>query len=450
MGSAEPQAPVTPTFKQPRAWIRWTAIVLAALGWWLSLQLLIAHDPKSAGNAWLDQLCGGADQQAAGWNCRSVLASKYGTFTLGERSDGQAGLRLPVATLGMGYFAFIGLWYLLVGPPTFNRRWYHLLIVFAVLWGLTSSINFIRIMAVVLEQWCLGCMGVHAINAVLVILTLLAWPWRPAAQPRLPHPRGRLVLAATIAGGLAMLVHVTTVMAYVSGGHVRTMMEAYREVVDDPEYILWNYRRQPTVDLPIRPGDPLIGNADAPYTVVVFSDFRCPRCEEAYQRLRELARTNPDKLRVAFRHFPQEGTCNPHPKFADVLNTGACRAALAAEAAAVIGSDEQVLALRTLMYERQGRLAEAPLPDWAAEVGLDPAAFETAFSSGKVRDRVAADIDLGRQLDITGVPVVYLNGKRLKGWHKKETWRAVLGIRGAEAPADTHPRQGPTTKRSSR
>ncbi len=433
-----------PPFRQPKPWIRWAAVLLAVLGWWLSLQLLQATAASSVGSPLLNAVCGGG-QADAGWDCRSVLRSRWGQIRLGP-DDGS--LKIPVSALGMAYFAFVGLWYLLVGPPTRGRGVYHLVILAVVLCGVWSSLDFIRIMAFQLHRWCAGCLAVHAINGGLLVLTIAAWPWKKpvqpvqpkrvycatcgqssgkdSVQPVQPHPTGRLVLAVATAGLLAVVCHLTVVVLSIAGVNTQKLTDAYRKIADDPEYVVWNHQRQPVVSLPLEEDEVFLGSPQAPNTVVVFSDFQCPMCRKAHEALEKLVESDPERLRVAYRHFPEDSACNPHPNFKAGGHAAACRAARACEAARVVGGPDALAKMRRLLYERQDELELNRYEDWAAQLGLDRAAFAEAMNSPAVAERIKADVDLGIGLGIASVPTMYLNGRRLDGWSKPRTWDTLL------------------------
>jgi protein-disulfide isomerase len=51
-------------------------------------------------------------------------------------------------------------------------------------------------------------------------------------------------------------------------------------------------------------GAPFRGAADAPVTIVEFSDFHCPFCKSALPTLTQLLQRYPGKLRLVHRDFP--------------------------------------------------------------------------------------------------------------------------------------------------
>lgn len=51
-------------------------------------------------------------------------------------------------------------------------------------------------------------------------------------------------------------------------------------------------------------GAPIRGAADAPVTVVEFSDFECPFCKQSYSTVKQVLERYPGKVRLAYRDFP--------------------------------------------------------------------------------------------------------------------------------------------------
>ncbi|MEW6249759.1 MAG: thioredoxin domain-containing protein [Planctomycetota bacterium] len=491
-------APAEYAGSQPKPWLRWLAILVAVAAWCFSAMLLRVSS-QAGGSPLLDAVCG-----AGAGDCTAVLTSPQAYFTLGDQTGGP---RIPISALGMAYFAFVALWYLFIGPPARNGRYWHFVILLVVLVGAWQSASYMLMMRNVLQRWCAGCVVVHALNAVLLLVTLAAWPWsqRPRTGPSgfgrvmrtlavvlaiallagavvlrlvgapqdytfllaalglagaagwpthrrwpagLPLPTARLALAALTAGVLFGMLHLFWIYLNVAAGLLDRTMKQYTELVSDPAFVRWDLDRQAPVELPLYPDEVFGGAPDAPHTAVVFGDFHCPACRQLHEMLVQVAQKYPDRLRVAFRYFPQDSTCNPNPKFRGASHPGACRVAQAAEAARVAGGREAYLAMRKKLWEEQARLPKKPpeqqsaaeralFENWAAELGLDPGTFAAALESEEVRQRIEQDIATGNRLDFSELPVVYLDGKRLRGWSKAQTWDAALGQAQSELPA-TH------------
>lgn len=146
-------------------------------------------------------------------------------------------------------------------------------------------------------------------------------------------------------------------------------------------------------------GAPRIGPASAPIQIVIFTDFECPYCLEAEQTLAHLREKYGDRLAVHYLNFPLPA--HPHAK----------PAAIAAMCAAAQGRFE---AFHHLLFSRQQDLAHADYAAWAAEAGLDRAAFETCQASGEPTQRVEQDIREGIAAGVDGTPTFLVNGRLVK------------------------------------
>jgi len=55
-------------------------------------------------------------------------------------------------------------------------------------------------------------------------------------------------------------------------------------------------------------GDPSLGPADAPITIVEFSDFNCPHCQRWHREVsQELLSAYPDQIQFVYKDFPIVG-----------------------------------------------------------------------------------------------------------------------------------------------
>ena len=91
----------------------------------------------------------------------------------------------------------------------------------------------------------------------------------------------------------------------------------------------------------------VLGNPDAPVTVLEYADFECPYCAAAAPVLKQLVEESDGRVRLVFRHFPLAGN-HPH----------ALTAALAAEAA---GAQGAFWPMHDLLFARQDRLTDSDL-----------------------------------------------------------------------------------------
>lgn len=146
---------------------------------------------------------------------------------------------------------------------------------------------------------------------------------------------------------------------------------------------------------------PTRGPANAPVTLVVFSDFQCPFSGKFAGVLDQIEQEYPGKLRLAFKHRPL-----PIHKQARV----AARASLAAHAQGKFWEYQA-----ELFDKAQGALDQAGLEERAADLGLDVARFARDMRSPGLEAQVAADFEEGDRLAIEGTPTLFVNGHRVMG-----------------------------------
>jgi protein-disulfide isomerase len=118
-------------------------------------------------------------------------------------------------------------------------------------------------------------------------------------------------------------------------------------------------------------------------------------------------------MRFAYRHFPLTGI-HPH-----VL-----AAAAAAEAAALQG---RFWDMHELLFHRQKALEDSNLLGYAAQLGLDVAAFDRDRASTAVAERIRRDVDSGLASgQVLGTPTLFIDGVVHRGGYDPPTLLAAL------------------------
>lgn len=435
MSAAEHEAAKANAFRQPRPVVRWLAILAAAAGWYVSLQLVKETLDPGAASPLLAAVCGG-DLGEESNDCSAVLRTSYAFVNFGA---GPGALRMPAAGLGMVYFAFLLAWLLFVGPPAARGWLWHIVPLLVVVFGVGQSVRYVYIMHSVLEQWCTGCLLAHGLNAALAGLMVAALPWRRPRTDEPVHPTPRLALATLSTGTLLGLLHFAVLLVVLAAGAKQAADRSRLQIVGDPDFIRWDHARQEPVEPFLRADEIFDGDPDAPHTVVVFGDFRCRHCADVHRTLEALVAEHPGALRIAYRHAPQDAECNPDPQFRVAGHDSACAAARAVEAARIAGGAAGAHAVRSLLYERQAELPKRPWRElsaaersrfakWAEDLGLDRAAFEAAFESAAAAERIAEDVAVANRLGLRAMPVVYLDWKRVQNPGRRATWEVLLGL----------------------
>ena len=179
---------------------------------------------------------------------------------------------------------------------------------------------------------------------------------------------------------------------------------------------------EPTPDLDFEPETvAVMGDPDAPVTIVEFSDYQCPFCLRYFQQtLPQLKKdyVETGKVRYVFKDFP---ITQIHPQ-----------APKAAEAARCAGDQGRYWDMHDRLFSGQQEdwnnnpEAESIFKAYARELELDADAFDACLDSGKYADAVTANLNEGVRAGVTGTPTFFINGERLTGAQPYEAFQAII------------------------
>lgn len=165
------------------------------------------------------------------------------------------------------------------------------------------------------------------------------------------------------------------------------------------------------VDVSVK-GAPIRGAADAPVTLLEFSDFHCPFCKRVVATLKDLQERYPGKLQIAYRHFPLTSL---HPQ-----------ARQAAEASRCAQDQGKFWEYHDLLFANAPQASPQELERYAEEIGLDVSKFNRCLVQSMHHDAVQRDIDEATELGMTGTPAFFINGRFLNGAQPIEAFVKVI------------------------
>ncbi len=152
---------------------------------------------------------------------------------------------------------------------------------------------------------------------------------------------------------------------------------------------------------------PSVGSADAPVTILEFSDYQCPFCGRFWeQTLPSLQQEYIDsgKVRLVFKDFPLES-----------IHQEALPAAHAARCAKEQGGDEMYFRYHDILFQNQQSLNSANYQRWASQLSLDLSKFNECMSSNRYFGDIRQDIRDGSAAGIQGTPGFFVNGVLVSG-----------------------------------
>lgn len=175
----------------------------------------------------------------------------------------------------------------------------------------------------------------------------------------------------------------------------------------------------PDTDFADEPQPPL-GDPNAPVLIVEFSDYQCPFCLRHFQQTMPKLREqyiDTGKVRYVFKDFPLDSI---HPQ-----------ARKAAEAANCAGKQGQYWAMHDRLFAEQDRWAGnadavGVFKAFAADLGLDTAAFAACLDGGETAAEIEEDVSEGLVAGVQGTPAFFINGRFISGAQPFEVFQQVI------------------------
>lgn len=171
----------------------------------------------------------------------------------------------------------------------------------------------------------------------------------------------------------------------------------------------------PTVDMKkLVDDDAVEGKANAPVTIVEFSDYECPFCARFYvdtwgQLEEKYVKTG--KMKFIYRDFP----LSFHPQ-----------AQKAAEAAECAGEQGKYFGMHDLLFSKGVSGGVAGFKQYAKELGLDTGKFDTCLDSGKMAGETRKDFNDGQNAGVQGTPAFFVNGIMVSGAQPLQAFEQII------------------------
>ncbi len=169
--------------------------------------------------------------------------------------------------------------------------------------------------------------------------------------------------------------------------------------------------RPPAKAIDIPATTPTFGPADAPVTIVEFSDFECPYCARAVPAIDGIKAQYGDKVRFAFRHFPLSFHAQARP---------------AAKYAHCATAQDKFWKVHDGIFESQRDLSEGSLRAIAQKAGLNMSKLDACLADAATEQAIDADMEAGRLAGVEGTPSFYVNGRPYDGAISAEGFARVI------------------------
>lgn len=178
---------------------------------------------------------------------------------------------------------------------------------------------------------------------------------------------------------------------------------------------------QPTADEPaaipiVSSTDHIRGDANAPITIIEYSDFECPYCANFHATMQQVMTDYAGNVRWVYRYFPLSFHEN---------------AQSAAEAAECAADQEKFWEYADKLVENHTALGADMYLSIAKELGLNTTTFQSCIDNGDKKAAVTAVYQGGVSAGITGTPGSFIidtkgSATPIKGALPYETIKTML------------------------
>jgi protein-disulfide isomerase len=150
---------------------------------------------------------------------------------------------------------------------------------------------------------------------------------------------------------------------------------------------------------------PSHGPADAPVTVVDFSDLQCPHCKDAHPALEKLMSENKN-VRLVFQSFPLP------------MHDWAAKAAAYADCVSSSSNDafwkfiQSVFGAQTDITAAN---ADEKLTGFANSAGVKGADIAACAAKPETASRIEKSLALGQAMNVNSTPTLFINGRQVPG-----------------------------------
>lgn len=167
---------------------------------------------------------------------------------------------------------------------------------------------------------------------------------------------------------------------------------------------------------PITKEDYVRGDANAPVTMVEYSDFECPFCLRHLPNIERVLSEYKGKVKLVYRHFP----LSFHPQ--------AQKAAEAYECAGEQGGAEKAYLMHDKIFESNQNQTMG-VDQWkkiAKDIKLNSKKFDDCLDTGKFANKIRQQMAGGSAAGVSGTPATFINGQLVSGAVPYEQLKSVI------------------------
>jgi protein-disulfide isomerase len=156
---------------------------------------------------------------------------------------------------------------------------------------------------------------------------------------------------------------------------------------------------------------PSTGAANAPVTIVEFTDYQCPYCHQGQSTMDQVLSRYEGKVKLVHLDFPLDFHNEAMP---------------AARAARCAGEQGKFWEYHHSLMSQKGALDPEDLKGRAKALALKETAFGSCLASDRHDEAIQSELHQGTELGVTGTPAYFVNGRMLSGAQPLEAFADVI------------------------
>jgi len=161
--------------------------------------------------------------------------------------------------------------------------------------------------------------------------------------------------------------------------------------------------------------DAVLGDINAPVTIIEFSDYQCPFCAKFWSETLPLLKKDyidTGKVKLVYRDYPLDF----HPVAQSAAEAAECIRGAAK-------SDAAYFEMHDKIFANQLSLSIDNLKKWAKELGYD---IGGCLDSKKFENEVQADLQVGASYGVSGTPAFFIDGILIEGAQPYSAFKKII------------------------
>lgn len=382
-------------------------IIVTIIG--LSLCIALIQEFFGSAGAFVESLC---STTGDGDSCSKVAKSAWSGFrglpVLGD---------VPVAHIGFTFYGFCGfLFYSILKAEEEEKRGFVSLLFAVSLLGIVIDVFLLIISISQIGTVCILCAITYVVTISIFVLAYLQAKSYSGEEGIMSQVK--LTVGKNITTNF--LNYTIAVLLFFAGGIACARLSTPNKSGHEPDpesnkvYLqtkIEAFDKRPAVKIDLSQA-PSVGSPNAKITIVKYADFNCGHCMHTSHIISQLLADFPNDIKVYYKNFPLDGSCNPLVQRKDP-SASSCIAASAALCANKQGKFKEVYNGLYNDNENGVRHTISSVKEIANKAGANMQQLQACMGSTEIQNFILAEVKEGEVLNIQSTPSLYINNKPL-------------------------------------